>query len=313
MKTIGNSNRIQPAYTVGNAPTNNVAYTDLANAFTLAQSISLATAGTALTLSSTESGASEGPAIDLYRDSATPAALDSIGQINFLGKDDGGNSTIYAKIGTSITDVADGTEDANLAIGAMRSGTLNYWVFGSGALYHQSLTKPSTAGAINATQIQVNNAIVSSGMVIRHGRTNYTTYTTLTSVIPNDDSIPQIGEGTEIATLSVTPLNASSVLRIRAGLAWTSGGVTVGAVMAIFVDATANAIAARTAMSEASTTVVNSNMYEWEIAAGSISARTYRLRVGPGTAGNLYVNGDSSSRQLGGLTQSFIAVEECLP
>lgn len=316
MKTIGNSNRIQPAYTVGNAPTNNVAYTDLANAFTLAQSISLATAGTIFSLTTTENNATA-QAVDYYRHRAGAAGQDGddLTELQFNGLDDNATpqKTKYARILSEIVDASDTTEDGRLSLGTMRAGTVVDWQVESGTLRYQGLAVPSTAGAINAAQIQVSNVTLSGSNIIRHGRTNYATYSSTTTVMANDDTIPQITEGTEIATLAVTPRSASSTLRIKIGLCWTTNGATISPVAAVFVDATASAIAATCFLSETSTTVVNSSMYEWEISAASTSSRTYRFRVGPGTAGTVYINGDSAARQLGGLMQSFISVEEVLP
>mgnify|MGYP000869370243 CR=1 FL=1 len=157
MKTIGNSNRIQPAYTVGNAPTNNVAYTDLANAFTLAQSISLATAGTIFSLITTENNATA-QAVDLYRHRAGAAGQDGddLTELQFNGLDDNGTpqKTKYARILAEIADASDTTEDGRLSLGTMRAGSVVDWQVESGTLRYQGLTLPTTAGAINAVEFQ---------------------------------------------------------------------------------------------------------------------------------------------------------------
>jgi hypothetical protein len=109
-----------------------------------------------------------------------------------------------------------------------------------------------------------------------------------TTTIPFDDTIPQNTEGLEILTLAITPTNASSTLQITATVT-VSGGGLVSVAGALFVDSTANAIAANLNTVEASgyfsfLTVVAS------ISAGSTSARTYKLRIGNSTGGTVYYN-----------------------
>jgi len=55
-----------------------------------------------ITLNSTDAGASAAPLLDLYRDSATPAASDTLGEIEFNGEDSAGNKQQYAVIHASI-------------------------------------------------------------------------------------------------------------------------------------------------------------------------------------------------------------------
>jgi hypothetical protein len=55
-----------------------------------------------ITLNSTDAGASASPLLDLYRDSATPAVSDTLGEIEFNGEDSAGNKQQYAVIHASI-------------------------------------------------------------------------------------------------------------------------------------------------------------------------------------------------------------------
>lgn len=58
-----------------------------ANTWTSAQTITVPSATTALTLVSTEDGAGAAPGMSLYRDSASPAASDVLGIFNWVGRD----------------------------------------------------------------------------------------------------------------------------------------------------------------------------------------------------------------------------------
>ena len=55
-----------------------------------------------VTLTSTDAGAGAGPLLDLYRNSASPAASDTIGEIEFNGQDSAGNKQQDAVIHASI-------------------------------------------------------------------------------------------------------------------------------------------------------------------------------------------------------------------
>jgi hypothetical protein len=76
-----------------------------------------------LTLTSTDTGSSADPIISLVRDSSSPADADYLGQIKFLGDDDGGSQHVYAKITGKIADASAGTEDGIIEIANVKAGT----------------------------------------------------------------------------------------------------------------------------------------------------------------------------------------------
>lgn len=73
---------------------------------------------------STEAAAAVGPIHSLYRNSASPANSDSIGGYDFYGNDSGGNKTLFGRLTVAITDVTNGSEDADFFIQAMIGGTV---------------------------------------------------------------------------------------------------------------------------------------------------------------------------------------------
>tara|TARA_R100000951_G_scaffold36292_3_gene31033 strand:+ start:9832 stop:13371 length:3540 start_codon:yes stop_codon:yes gene_type:complete len=75
-----------------------------------------------VTIRSTDPSANDGPRLDLYRDSATPAANDDIGQIYFSGENSAGGKQQYAKIDTFIESPTDGAETARLDINLLSAG-----------------------------------------------------------------------------------------------------------------------------------------------------------------------------------------------
>jgi hypothetical protein len=80
--------------------------------------------GLSLTLTSTDAGASQAPTIDLYRDSASPAASDTIGEIEFNGEDSAGNKQAYALIHGSILSPTSGAEQGQIHFETVTAGAL---------------------------------------------------------------------------------------------------------------------------------------------------------------------------------------------
>jgi hypothetical protein len=131
-------------------------------------------------------------------------------------------------------------------------------------------------------------AAASSGKLAQAVTASSVTSGSTTANIPFDDTIPQNTEGLEILTLAITPTNASSTLQITATVT-VSGGGLVSVAGALFVDSTANAIAANL------NTVGGNGYFSFltvvaSISAGSTSARTYKFRIGNSTGGTVYYN-----------------------
>jgi len=79
-------------------------------------------APSALNIYSSDAGAAAGPSFTLYRDSATPAASDAIGQLFWAGEDSASNYTNYIKAAATILDPTNASEDAKLEISTLVAG-----------------------------------------------------------------------------------------------------------------------------------------------------------------------------------------------
>ena len=77
----------------------------------------------ALTIKSTDAGASSSPILDFVRDSASPADSDALGFIRFKADNDAGEETLLANIKATAVDVSDGSEDGRLLLQTMIDGT----------------------------------------------------------------------------------------------------------------------------------------------------------------------------------------------
>jgi cytoskeletal protein CcmA (bactofilin family) len=77
-----------------------------------------------LTLVSTDADATQGPVLKFYRNSASPADNDLIGQLLFHGEDGAGNDQQYANIQSIITNNAHGNESSSLNISTIKGGSV---------------------------------------------------------------------------------------------------------------------------------------------------------------------------------------------
>lgn len=151
-----------------------------------------------------------------------------------------------------------------------------------------------------------------AGAVVNSVLARYTATTALTVVLPEDATIPQVGEGTQILSVSITPSSNTSKLRAR-----FKGSVSatspIWAVAALFANGAANALAADLQYVNTANGVEHL-VFEYEWVPGSTSAQTITLRVGPGAAGTIYMNqSTAASQNLGGTVGATLIVEEIAP
>lgn len=146
-----------------------------------------------LTITSTDAGSTTGPLISVYRDSASPAALDFIGQYQFDGEDSAGNKQTYAAIVTQILDPTSTTEDGELRIYTATAGAV------------------SQVAAFNGTGLTITGTGVFSGNVTANGNRVPEIYSGTT----DDATNYTIGSMIMIESSSDLDIN-SSVTNVRA-------------------------------------------------------------------------------------------------
>ena len=105
-----------------------------------------------LSLISTDADANQGPILNLYRNSASPADNDLIGSIKYVTRNDNAQDVVAFKVDNYITDVSDGTEDAAAFFYLMEGGALRE---------RQGFT--STETAFNEDSVDVNFRVESNG------------------------------------------------------------------------------------------------------------------------------------------------------
>lgn len=102
-----------------------------------------------ITMTSTDAGSSANPELILYRNSASPASGDYIGQIQFKGRNSNNADEIYCKITGKISDETLGTED----------GLIETAIKGNGSFVIVSRQKSDELQLLNGCGLSVDGAI----------------------------------------------------------------------------------------------------------------------------------------------------------
>jgi len=143
------------------------------------------------------------------------------------------------------------------------------------------------------------------GSIVQSVTSSTNAYTSHTTALPYDDTIPQNTEGDSLLTGSITPTTTSNRVRVTVLLNIDSGNVM--GQCALFRGAVANALAAAATINGLDNMTQLSLVFE--DVPGSVSAQSYALRVGPNSS-TMYVNGTSGGRIYGGVMISYMRLEE---
>jgi hypothetical protein len=130
-----------------------------------------------------------------------------------------------------------------------------------------------------------------------------------TAIIPLDDTIPQIGEGTQGMSLEITPLSATNKLKIDVviNLQENTGGNT--ALVAALFNGGANALACNYSLN--GTTYPDPPIcFSYYMTAGTVSPMTFTVRFGGSGVVSITMNGNNGSRRFGGVLYSSITITE---
>jgi len=183
----------------------------------------------------------------------------------------------------------------------------------SGTVYGLSIAsgKVGTNGVVtnSITNSAVDYTKVATGFVVQVVNATFSALATGTTTIPIDDTIPQIGEGNEYMTLSITPKSATNILVIEVKAMLSSSAAATSVIGALFQDATANALAATMTRAETATAVYPVTL-TYTMAAGTTSPTTFRFRGGAAAAGTTTFNGSAGGRLFGAIVKSSIVITE---
>jgi hypothetical protein len=190
---------------------------------------------------------------------------------------------------------------SKVAITGNASGTGVFTVASPNSNVDRVLTLPDETGTVDTLQ--------RSGNVIQVVNFQTGVMATGTTVIPADDTIPQITEGDEYMTLAITPTNATNKLNIAVLIGCMTRSVADRYSLALFRDAVANSLAS--SMYTADVAGYESEMQiSHTMIAGGTSEITFRVRMGGHTAGTTTFNGQGAVRRHGGVIASSITITE---
>lgn len=197
----------------------------------------------ALTISNTDNNA-DGPILELYQNSATPAANDDVGELRFFGNDSAANKQEYARIEGTIVDPTSTTE----------AGKLTMWVSAAGSMtakldISNSSMQPTTNDgmALGGTANQFSDLFLAEGGVINwdNGDVTMTQTGNVLAVAGGDLQVATAGVGTNadsVPTLSSTSTFTNKRITKRTGTTTSSATPTINTDNVDFYSITAQTV-----------------------------------------------------------------------
>lgn len=179
----------------------------------------------------------------------------------------------------------------------------------SGTVYGVAISA-GTIGTNGIASGAITSAKVATGFCVQEVNTPASTgANTGTTIIPFDDTIPQITEGTEFMTQTITPKATSNILVISVQAMVTASVASQMMIGALFQDATPNALAASSYyIAAVGTPTILTLVYT--MVAGTTSSTTFRFRAGSQSAATTTFNGAGGVRLFGATNKSSITITE---
>lgn len=140
---------------------------------------------------------------------------------------------------------------------------------------------------------------------------------------PWNDVPPQIGQGSQLLAVTITPKNAVNLLVFDATVNWSEGNVNSSNyfTVALFQQGVTNALASTVdgasngnarCTANASYPQICTVPLRFVMPAGTTTPTTFQLRVGL-DSGQVWINSSSNGRQLGGTLYSTLSITEIAP
>jgi hypothetical protein len=151
---------------------------------------------------------------------------------------------------------------------------------------------------------------VISGGVVQTVHTQTGEVSTGTTILPNDNTIPQNTEGNEVMTASITPTDAANKLKIEVVMHGSHSTTAQHMSAALFQDSTAGALAAMQSAKDGGGSATGSVVFTHWMTAGTTSSTTFKVRGGTSGGATFSFNGNSGTRKFGGVMASSITITE---
>jgi hypothetical protein len=151
-------------------------------------------------------------------------------------------------------------------------------------------------------------AMIEAAIVVQNVHTQTGVVATGTTILPADNTIPQITEGNEYMTAAITPTNAANKLLIAVSVCISTSSIG-HVVAALFRDSVVNALAGAAQLPQGAGNMIQLT-FTHVMTAGTTSPITFRVRAGASAAGTTTFNGFSGGGILGGVAASSIIITE---
>lgn len=132
-----------------------------------------------------------------------------------------------------------------------------------------------------------------------------------TTAFPINNSTPQNTGGDQYMSLAITPKSATSILQIQVTIFGSHSANTRWGV-ALFQDATANALASGTG-SSSGLSVLGNSCFTYRMTSGTTSATTFKVRAGGASGATFTFNGEAGSGLFNSTLGSSIIITEEFP
>lgn len=168
------------------------------------------------------------------------------------------------------------------------------------------ISVPNGAGTLMLTNTSLYNEQYLQGSVVQSVAATQNAYFGSSSIIPVDDTVPTATEGDAILSVAIIPRSATNILRYTAMIPCTRG--SAGNVVAALNQGGPAIVSGISSVVSAGAQVVI--VLRHQVVAGATTQITGTVRIGPGDAGVMYINGNQVSRFMGGSMRCSLTVEE---
>ncbi len=178
------------------------------------------------------------------------------------------------------------------------------------AEYTTGLTTAGLYASTPTTLQLMGPGVGKPGSIVQSVRTDTGTVATGATVVPFDNTIPQNTEGNQYMTQSITPIASPNLLSVTTQGMYSSSAANTAFAQSLFRDSVANALS--TAMAFQGSGAPVNILTQYRAQAASTSSTSFKARTGTRDAGTTTFNGTAGAQLYGGVSNSYIQIDEIM-